>query len=123
MLDLTSVKVWIISTFIPDIIHTILNIHGGQDTAKTTTQKLIKNLVDPDKPDNLLSINYDKMEFIQQLSHRHVIFYDNLKSKRSIPWLPEEVSKAVTGGGSTKRALYSSIRQIFFTVRILKSKL
>ena len=48
---------------------------------ETTTQLLIKTLVDPDKPVNLLSVNHDKMEFVQQLFHRHVALYDNLKFK------------------------------------------
>jgi hypothetical protein len=80
--------------------------------------KLIKKLVDPDRPDNLLSINHDKMEFIQQLSHRHVVFYDNLKSKRSIPWLSEEVCKAVTGGGTTKRGLYTNDDDVIYDFKV-----
>ncbi len=114
--DKLLVKVWIISTFIPDIEYTILNFHGGQDAGKTTTQRLIKTAVDPDKPEHLLSINPDKMEFIQQLSQRHVAFYDNLKYK--INWLAEEVCKAVTGAGTTKRELYTNEGNIFFDYRV-----
>jgi hypothetical protein len=87
-------------------------VYGGQRAAKTTFQRLVKQLVDPDKPENLLSINHDKMEFIQQLSHRHVAFYDNLRYK--IAWLPEEICKAVTGGGTTKRQLFTNEGDIIF---------
>jgi hypothetical protein len=114
--DRLLVKVWIISTFIPNIEYTILNFHGGQGAGKTTTQRLIKTAVDPDKPEHLLSINPDKMEFIQQLSQRHVAFYDNLKYK--INWLAEEVCKAVTGAGTTKRELYTNEGNIIFDYRV-----
>jgi hypothetical protein len=114
--DLLLVKVWIIMTVIPEIEHTILNFHGGQDAGKTTTQRLIKTAIDPDRPEHLLSINPDKMEFIQQLSQRHIAFYDNLKYK--INWLAEEVCKAVTGAGTTKRELYTNEGNIIFDYRI-----
>lgn len=110
--EILLTKVWIISTIIPEIDCTILNVHGGTGAAKTTTQKLIKIAVDPDRPENLLSVSHDKMEFIQQLSHRRIAFYDNLKYK--IPWLAEEVCKAVTGGGTTKRELYSNEGDVIF---------
>jgi hypothetical protein len=114
--DKLLVKVWIVTTFIPGIEYTILNFHGGQGAGKTTTQRLIKTAVDPDKPEHLLSINPDKMEFIQQLSQRHVAFYDNLKYK--INWLAEEVCKAVTGAGTTKRELYTNEGNIIFDYRV-----
>ena len=108
-------KVWMVATFIPDISHAIFNVHGGQDAAKTTIQKLIKQLVDPDSPRNLLTVNHDKREFIQQLSHKYVVFYDNLKYK--IYWLPEEICKAVTGGGTTVRELYTNEGDIVFNYK------
>ena len=110
--DILLTKVWIIATIIPDIAHTILNIHAVPGAAKTGTQKVIKMTVDPDKPENLLSISHNKMEFIQQLVHHHVAIYDNLKF---IPkWLLEEICKAVTGGGSSKKKLYTDEDDIIF---------
>lgn len=45
-------------------------------------------------------------EFIQQLSHNYLATYDNMKY---IPkWLSDEVCKAVTGIGQTKRMTYTN---------------
>jgi hypothetical protein len=104
-------KVYIVSLFIPDIPHAILVLHGEKGSAKSTLQQLIKLLVDPAKP-ILLTIHKDRSEFIQQLNHNYIAFYDNVKQ---IPyWLSDEACKAVTGIGQTKRKLYSDDDDIVY---------
>lgn len=104
-------RVYIVSLLIPDIPHPILYLHGEKGAAKTTIMKLIKMLVDPSKPE-LLTINKNQPEFVQQLSHYHVAYYDNVKS---VPfWLSDEACKAVTGVGNTKRKLYSDDDDIVY---------
>ena len=75
--DRILLSVYIITIFIPDIPHVISQIHGEKGSAKSTLQTLIKLLVDPGKP-KLLTIYNDVKEFIQQLAHNYVDFYDNL---------------------------------------------
>lgn len=116
--DILLTKVAIITIIIPDIERIVFNVNGGQGAGKTALEMAIKWLVDPDKPTNLLTIPHDKIEFIQQLSHRHIAFYDNLKSKKSTPWLAEEVCKASTGGGTTKKKLYTDEDDIFFDYKL-----
>jgi hypothetical protein len=99
------VKVALISYFIPNIPHIVLIIHGGKGSAKSTFQTLLKNVVDPAKP-TLLTLHDSFSEFIQQLSHNYLATYDNMKY---VPkWLSDEVCKAVTGIGQTKRILYTN---------------
>jgi DNA polymerase elongation subunit (family B) len=108
------VKVYIPSLFIPDIQHPILLLHGEPNSAKTTLYVMIKQIVDPAKP-KLLSIHNDRSEFIQQLSHNYVAYYDNVKH---VPeWLSDEACKAVTGIGHTKRKLYSDDEDIVYEYR------
>jgi hypothetical protein len=104
-------KVYIVSLFVPGIAHVILNLHGEKGSAKTFLMWMIKQLIDPSKP-ALLTIHKDRDEFIQQLSHNYVAFYDNLK--RIPDWLSDEVCKAVTGIGHTKRKLYSNDDDIVY---------
>jgi hypothetical protein len=104
-------KVYIVSLFIPEIAHAILILHGEKGSAKSTLQLLIKLLVDPTKP-ALLTIHKDRTEFVQQLNHNHVAFYDNVKH---VPyWLSDEACKAVTGVGQTKRKLYTDDDDIVY---------
>ena len=112
--DRILLKVYIISLFIPNIQHVILQVHGEKGGAKSMLETLIKELVDPAKP-KLLSTHKDSMEFIQQLAHNYLAYYDNLKY---IPgWLSDEVCRAVTGSGSSKRKLYSDDDDIVYEYR------
>ena len=118
-LDLTNVKkeyrqlikVYIISLLIPDIAHVILNIHGPQGSAKSFLLRLIKMLIDPAKPP-LLTMPKSTQEFIQQVYHNYLAYYDNVKyisQERS-----DEICKAVTGIGSTKRKLYTDSEDVIY---------
>jgi hypothetical protein len=109
--DRLLLMVYIVSLFIPDIPHVMLVLHGEKGSAKSTLQTLIKMLVDPAKP-RLLTVYKDEKEFIQQLAHNHVAFYDNLK--HTPRWLSDEACKAVTGVGSTKRKLFSDDDDIVY---------
>ena len=111
LLNLTNVKnekhrhllkVYIISTLIPEIDHVILTTYGPKGSAKSFLLELIKKLVDPTKP-TLLTLHRNIEQFIQQVNHNYINYYDNVKF---IPyWLSDEICKAVTGTGHTKREL------------------
>jgi hypothetical protein len=109
--DRILLKVYIVSLFIPDIPHAMLILHGEKGSAKSTLQTLIKLLVDPGKP-LLLTVHNDRSEFVQQLAHNHIAYYDNVKVTPG--WLSDEACKAVTGIGQTKRKLYSDDDDIVY---------
>ena len=98
------VKVWIISLLIPEIAHPILLPYGEKGSAKSTLLRKIKMLIDPSALD-LYSVPYRKDDFIQQISHSYLCFYDNVKHEPN--WLSDEVCRATTGGAASKRKLYS----------------
>ena len=102
--DQLLVKVYIISLFIPEIPHYMLIPYGTYGAAKSFLFKLIKLLVDPDRP-LLLTLPKEKEQFVQQLSHSLILYYDNIEH---VPyWFNAEVCSAVTGGGHRKRRLYT----------------
>ena len=104
-------KVYIVSLFIPDIDHVMLILHGEKGSAKSTLQTMIKLLVDPAKP-SLLTVHSSRDEFVQQVNHNYVAYYDNIKH---VPqWLSDEACKAATGVGNTKRKLYSDDEDIVY---------
>jgi hypothetical protein len=73
--------------------------------------RLIKTLIDPSKP-VLLSLPRDTAQFIQQVSHNYLAFYDNVKYISQE--LSDEICKAVTGIGSTKRELYTDDEDVIY---------
>ena len=109
--DRILLKVYIVSLFIPDIPHAMLILHGEKGSAKSTLQTMIKLLSDPAKP-TLLTIHSDRSEFIQQLAHNHIAYYDNVKNTPG--WLSDEACKAVTGIGQSKRKLYTDDDEIIY---------
>ena len=109
--DKLLLKIYIVSLFIPDVPHVMLVLHGEKGSAKSTLQTLIKLLVDPSKP-TLVTIHNDRAEFIQQLAHNYVVYYDNVKHTPG--WLSDEACKAVTGIGQTKRKLYTDDDDIVY---------
>lgn len=98
------VKVWIVSLLIPEISHPMLLPYGEKGSAKSTMLRKIKMVIDPSGLD-LYSVPYRKDDFIQQISHSYLCFYDNVKHEPN--WLSDEVCRATTGGVATKRKLYS----------------
>jgi hypothetical protein len=102
--DKILLVVYIITLFIPGIQHVALQLYGEKGSAKSMLEFFIKELVDPSKA-KLLTVHKDRMEFIQQVAHNYCAFYDNLRYTPG--WLSDEVCRAVTGAGGSKRVLYS----------------
>lgn len=97
-------KVWIISCFIADIPRTINDVHGEKGAAKSTFCAFIKRLIDPDTLE-LLTLPKDPDTLVQQLHHNYLAIYDNLKH---VPyWLSDDLCRAATGIGNSKRKLFT----------------
>ena len=68
-------------------------LHGEQGSAKTTLEELIKMLMDPSIV-KTFAFPKDINEFIQQLAHNYVTFYDNISIIRDSP-MPSSYRKWV----------------------------
>jgi hypothetical protein len=108
------VIVAVIHFLIPNIPHVIPMLYGIQGSAKSTLLKLIRALIDPSAAD-LLSIPGDEREFVQQLAHHWCAFYDNVGSLRW--WASDSLCRATTGGGFSKRELYTDDDDVIYNFR------
>jgi hypothetical protein len=97
-------KVYIICLFIPEISKPVLLPYGSEGALKSTIFEKIKDIVDPSIL-KTLSFPRDKNEFIQQLGHNYVAYYDNISSLKY--WISDEICRAVSGSGSSVRKLYT----------------
>jgi hypothetical protein len=95
---------YIVCAFVPDIPKAVPMPFGHQGAAKTSIMEFIKMLVDPSAI-KTLSFPTDINELIQQLSHNYLAFYDNVSVLRDRT--SDQLCRAVTGSGSSKRVLYS----------------
>ena len=100
--------------FIPGVPKVILMLHGEQGSAKTTLEELIKMLMDPSVV-KTFAFPKDINEFIQQLAHNYVTFYDNISTIRD--WVSDLLCRAVTGSGFSKRVLYTDDDDFIYSLK------
>jgi hypothetical protein len=54
-------------------------------------------------------------EFIQQLSHSYVSYYDNISMLKD--WVSDLLCRAVTGSGFSKRVLYTDDNDFIYSIK------
>lgn len=106
------VLVNIISYFLPHIPRPLLYLQGQQGSAKTTQTKFIRKVVDPSELD-VTTFPKNSEELVQMLNHHHVITFDNLS--RIDNDMSDTLCRAITGGGVSKRKLYTDNADIFYS--------
>ena len=105
---------YIVSCFIPNIAHPVFYPHGDHGSGKTTASKMIKGLIDPSEI-LTLSLQDNKNELLQQLDHHWMPFFDNISSLP--PWASDLLSQVCTGGGFSKRQLYTDEDDIIRSIK------
>ncbi|PWU80100.1 MAG: hypothetical protein DLM72_13875 [Candidatus Nitrosopolaris wilkensis] len=102
---------WIVAAFFPDIPIPVLMLPGEQGGGKSTLQELVKMLVDPSSIRTLI-FPKDIDALIQQLAHNYIGFYDNIS--RIPDWISDQLCRAVTGSGFSKRRLYTDDDDVIY---------
>lgn len=101
--DRLLVKVFLITSFLPHIIHPILILHGPHESGKTFLLKYLKSLVDPMVEDMIAGeVTYSSV--ISTIAHHYCVCIDNLNF---VPrWLCDLLCAAVTGASHIERKYY-----------------
>jgi len=102
----------IVHTFIPGIPHAIPVFYGDKGAAKTTAQRVIRKLVDPAIRDTMTLPN-DKNELVLMLMTNYAPCFDNLDGLS--PWQSDMLCQAATGGGISKRELYTDMEEVILS--------
>ncbi len=104
-------KVTLIADMLPHIPRPITVFYGPQGSGKSTSQKMMRMLIDPSSTPTLTFPN-DKKELAQILAHHYYLVFDNVRklSKEQ----SDMICKAVTGDGFSKRELYTDEEDIIF---------
>jgi hypothetical protein len=89
----------------------VLVLNGEQGSAKSTTGRVIRSLVDPARtPDR--SAPRDERDLIIAATNGHVVSFDNLSGLRD--WLSDGLARLSTGAGFGTRELYSDAEETLF---------
>lgn len=106
--------VWLVSCFIPGFPHPIMYFFGPQGSAKSTTSKLLRKIIDPSIIE-VSELPKDQNELIQKLSHHWTLIFDNVSFIS--PELSDLLCRAVSGSGFSKRQLYSDDDDVIYNFK------
>jgi hypothetical protein len=95
---------WLVFAFSPTGPYPILLLHGEQGSAKSTAERMLRSLIDPNRSP-LRATPKDQDDLMVATVNGWVIALDNLSSVQ--PWLSDSLCRIATGGGLAKRQLYT----------------
>lgn len=110
----TLALAWLVGAMHPRGPYPILILQGEQGSAKSTTSRLLRDLVDPSKA-SLRAVPHDPKDIVIAASNSWTLAYDNLSGMAD--WLSDSLCRISTGGGISNRALYTDNDEIILDVR------
>jgi hypothetical protein len=102
---------WLVGAFRPHGPYPILTLHGEQGSAKSTTSRVLRALLDPNTAP-LRGEPRDLRDVMIAAANGWIISFDNLSH---IPhWLSDALCRLATGGGFSTRELYTDSEEVLF---------
>lgn len=98
------VLVWLCSLPLEHIQRPLLLLYGSAGSGKSTFSEIIRDTVDPSCTATL-SFPQVRTELIQVMDHNALPVFDNID--RLAKWASPELCRAITGGGFSRRSLFS----------------
>ncbi|WBL34036.1 hypothetical protein O5O51_04865 [Sinirhodobacter sp. HNIBRBA609] len=109
--DFQLVVGWLLGALRPDGPYPILVLSGEQGSAKSTTTKVLRSLVDPSTLETR-SFPGDERDLVIAAQGAHVLAFDNLS--RVKPAMADCLCRLSTGGGFATRKLHSDADEVLF---------
>lgn len=105
---------WLVGTLHPSGPYPILGLTGEQGTAKTTTGRILRSIIDPSKAP-LRSPPRDDRDLVIAAKNSHIVAFDNLSEIKD--WLSDALCRIATGGGYSARQLYTDGEEVIYSDR------
>lgn len=102
---------WLVAAFRPGRPFPVLVLHGEQGSAKSTTARVLRSLIDPNKA-SLRSAPHDERDLMIAATNGWIICLNNLSNIK--PWLSDALCCLSTGGGFATRELHSDDEEALF---------
>jgi hypothetical protein len=105
---------WLVACFRPDMPFPILQFTGPPGTAKSTTTRVMRELIDPNMASHR-SCPRDERDLMIVANNSWVCSFDNLSA---VPdWLSDAFCRIATGGSFSTRKLYADDEETIFTAK------
>jgi hypothetical protein len=105
---------WAIAAMRPQGPFPVLSLSGEQGTAKSTTSKILRMLIDPNSAD-LRAEPRDVHNLCIGANNSWILPFDNLSYLH--PWFSDALCRLSTGGGFSTRELYTNNEETLFQVQ------
>lgn len=108
-------KVHLVSMFIEHVSVPMMVFSGEQGSAKTTTSRAVKQIVDPSSGGNAIAFPRSNDDLILNLSHRYLTTFDNVSlidKEKS-----DTLCTAITGIGQARRKLFHDQEEVILSYR------
>jgi hypothetical protein len=102
---------WLLAALRPQGPYPVLVLHGEQGSAKSTTARVLRSLVDPNAA-ALRSEPREPRDLMIAAGNSWLVALDNLSHLP--PWLSDALCRLATGGGFATRELYTDNEEIIF---------
>jgi hypothetical protein len=100
---------WLLGALLPSGPYPVLVLHGEQGSAKSTTVRALRSLIDPHVT-LLRSAPRDEQNLFVAAQNNWVVCWDNLSHLRA--WQSDALCRLATGGGFATRKLYSNDEEV-----------
>jgi hypothetical protein len=112
--DFMLVAAWAAFSLSPRGPYPVLVLQGEQGSAKSTTVRVLRALVDP-AVEPLRALPRSERDLAIAAGNAWVLAFDNLSGIRD--WLSDALCRLATGGGFATRQLYTDDEEIIFSAR------
>jgi hypothetical protein len=102
---------WLLMAYAPRGPYPILGLSGGQGTAKSTTARVLRSLIDPSAAP-LRTAPREERDLMISANAGRILAFDNLSHLPQ--WLSDAFCRLATGGGFSTRELYSNDEETLF---------
>ena len=109
--DWVLIVSWLIGAFSPSGPYPILLVHGEQGSAKSTTARILRELIDPSAAP-LRTLPRSERDLMIMAKNAWIIAFDNLSGVK--PWLSDALCRLSTGGGFSTRGLHTDSDEVIF---------
>lgn len=104
---------WLIQALRPKGAYPVLILQGEQGSAKSTTERLLRALIDPSTAP-LRTTPRNERDLIIAATNSWCAAFDNISTLP--PWLSDALCRLSTGGGFSARELYTDAEEVLFDV-------